>query len=80
MTLTVALTLVARFFISGMNWKLTISDHARTLVARKSKIPPTPAAMTRVRACSPPASPVTNTSLMAVASGKGSLPCCSATK
>ena len=50
------------------------------LVTKKSYTPARAVASSSSRACDPPRSPVTRTSVMAVASGNGSSPCISRTK
>src|SRR5690554_2944631 len=56
------------------------SLHRRNEEKQKSKRPPMSPLVIRSRALLPPFSPVINISVVAVASGKGSLPCISFTK
>ena len=66
--------------MTGVNWKSRYSFHGWNVVTRKSYTPAMAVASSSSLACEPPLSPVTSTSVMAVASGYGSTPCMSRTK
>ena len=59
---------------------VTFSFHQPKVATKKSYKPPTIPAMSSGLACEPPFSPLTSTCVVAVASGKGYLPCMSLTK
>ena len=77
---TTTLAFSARALMMGVNWKSRYSFQGWKVVTRKSYTPAMAVASKSSRACEPPFSPVTSTSVMAVASGYGRTPCMSRTK
>ena len=72
--------LVARVSTTGRKRRSIDSFHTWKVCTKKSYTPAIPVACKSRRAWLPPFSPVTSTSVMAVASGYGKTPCMSRTK
>jgi len=78
--LNTSFALSAKASPHGITLEVTTSLHQPNVAIIKSYIPPIRPLTTSKRACLPPFSPDTSTSVVAVASGNGSFPCMSDTK
>ena len=79
-TLNTSLALSAAITPQSITRVVKFSFHQPTVATMKSYNPPTRPATSNGLACEPPFSPLTRTCVVAVASGKGYLPCMSLTK
>ena len=80
LSFSITLALSARAWPKPTTVVVMVSPQAPKVAMIKSYRPPTRPAVSRVLAPAPPPSPLTSTCVVAVASGKGYLPCISLTK